>query len=383
MKKGRSDRNLNLALTILVAFGYVMVISAHSSVALDAGFYTFAFEIGKITFFIFVGIFLMVVFTNRFKTKTYFKYQNTIGIIILILMILTLFFPEVNGSKRWIRLPGITIQPIEFFKIFFILFLANYFSKTSLNKISIMQYLKVPIVFLIIITGFVFVLQGDLGSALIILMISLFMFFSLPQKKLIPTKKIIFMIVVISLILFYTLTPHFTDYIFNLPDDSKLKVRLLRIAVLFDPLKDVYGFGYQLTNSLSSFAATNILGSGLGNSEIKYLIPEPYNDAIIAVIFEETGIWGLMIVFGCYFWIVKRLFYYAMKTVVSQLDRLILIGIASFIMVQFFVNIGGMVGVIPMTGVTLLFISSGGSSIIASFIAIGIAQSIIKRYNKV
>lgn len=381
-KRGHSDRILNIFLAILVFFGYIMVISAHSAVALDDGFPKFAIEVIKITMFLVAGIVLMVIFTNRFKIKSYYKYQNIIAIIIFILMILTLFFPEVNGSKRWIRIPGgLTIQPIEFFKIFFILYLANYFSKESVKNISVMQFLKVPIIFLIVISIFVFVLQGDLGSTLIIMMITLFMYFSLPQKKFSFSKRVIFISIVILLILFYTIGPLLTDYLYNLPDDSSLKVRLLRIAVLFDPLKDVYGYGYQLTNSLSSFASSNILGAGLGNSEIKYLIPEPYNDAIIAVIAEETGIWGIIIVFGCYFAIINRLFVYAMKSKVNLLDRLVLIGIASFIVVQFFVNIGGMVGIIPMTGVTLLFVSSGGSSIITAFIAIGIAQSIIKRYN--
>lgn len=382
-KKNIYDNFLNIVVYILVIFGYIMVISAHSAVFVKFGAQTFAFEIGKITVYILIGILCMFWVRGNFSIKLFFNHKMAITLAIGLMMVATLLYPEVNGSKRWIRLPLITIQPIEFFKLYFIIMLSYHFYYWKDKKATAIRVLAGPIAAMFVIAVFVFYLQGDLGSTLILYMIGLIIFFAVPGKRYHNAKLITGVIIIIMLVLFYTLGPKFSDYIYNLPPTSSLKIRLLRIAVLFDPLKDVLEYGFQLTQSLTAMTSAGFIGLNLGNSEVKHILPEPYNDAIIAVIAEETGLIGLALLFILFFLIIKRIFSYSIIARKNLLHSLVLIGLASYFMVQFFVNVGGMIGLIPMTGVTLPFVSSGGSSTITSFIAIGIAQSIIKRYRNV
>lgn len=382
-KRSIYDNFLNIAVYVLVIFGYIMVISAHSAVFVKFGAPKFAFEIAKITFYILIGFVVMIWFRKRFSIKMFFNYKMIITLVIGLLMIATLLYPEVNGSKRWIRLGSITIQPIEFFKLYFIIMLSYHFYYWRNKKATALRVLAGPIAAMFGIAVFVFFLQGDLGSTLILFMIGLIIFFAVPGKRYYNAKVITGVLIIIMLILFYTLGPKFSEYIYSLPATSSLKIRLLRIAVLFDPLKDVLEYGFQLTQSLTAMSSAGFIGLNLGNSEVKHILPEPYNDAIIAVIAEETGLIGLALLFILFFLIIKRIFSYSIIARKNLLHSLVLIGLASYFMVQFFVNVGGMIGLIPMTGVTLPFVSSGGSSTITSFIAIGIAQSIIKRYRNV
>lgn len=376
------DRILLGAVLFLVVFGYIMVISAHSVVYTDYGTFAFVREIGKTTLFIFAGFFLMFLMIRKFKIEKFVKHIKLFSAVIVIAMLATLLWPEQNGAKAWIRLPGMTIQPVEFLKLFMILFFAYYFGTYYNVKAKASKILTLPIVLVIGIAGFIFLIQNDLGSALIFLMIVLCIFFALPEKKYRKYKVILFVLIVAFVLLFYVFGPMLSSFIFDLPAGTKFKAQLLRIAILFDPIKDVYDSGYQLVNSLSAMSGSGLFGVGLGNSETKLIVPEPYNDAIISVIGEELGVFGILCVFVPYFVIITRLLAYASKKNIFISDRIILVGIASFFMAQLFVNVGGMVGMIPMTGVTLMFISSGGTSIIAAFLSIGVAQGVIKRYLK-
>lgn len=380
----KTDLKLFIAIIVLTSFGYMMVISAHARVWIEFGMFKFLLEISKITIFIIVGIFLMRYVMLKFNLKKFNKYIRIAMLIIALMMIATLFFADQNGAKAWIRIPviGVTIQPVEFLKIVLILFYASHFARFYGKKTAAFQVLKAPLIVLFFSFIFVFLFQSDLGSAIILVLISLCMFLAIPEKKYNKYKFIIVLVIVVSLILFYVFGHAISELIYSLPKDFKFKSQLLRIAVLFDPLKDVYNSGYQVTNSLVALTNSGIFGAGIGNSTSKYIIPEPYNDAILSVIAEELGLFGIFVVFVLYFYVVHRLLKYALINKIDIYDRLILIGIASFFMAQFLVNVGGMVGLIPMTGVTLLFISSGGSSILSAFIAIGIAQNVIRRYLK-
>lgn len=378
----KTDRGLLIATLVLVFIGYIMVISAHANVWIKFGALRFFFEIGKITVFIIMGIWLMNFTQKKFNIFKVMKKIRLISIVVALAMLATLLFPEHFGAKSWIRLPGFTIQPVEFLKITLVIFYAYHFGRHYRSNVSALNILKLPLIVLGVSFFFVFILQNDLGSAMIILIISLSIFMAIPEKKFTKIKLIVFVSIIVSIVLFYLFGSAISEYVYALPDDASFKRQLLRIATLFDPLRDVYNSGYQLTNSLVALSEGGLFGHGLGQSISKFIIPEPYNDAIIAVIAEEFGLFGISVIFGLYIFIVFKLLEYAKLEQISIYDRLMLIGIASFFMAQFFVNIGGIVGLIPMTGVTLLFISSGGSSILSAFLAIGIALGIIKRYRK-
>lgn len=156
----------------------------------------------------------------------------------------------------------------------------------------------------------------------------------------------------------------------------------IRIENMIDPYTDVYGEGYQPANALYGIANSNFFGQGYGNSARKYgYLTQADNDYILAVIIEETGIFGMALLAGCYGFIEYKLYHYAMKTR-DTVNKVILAGTGSYLFLHFFLNVGGVSGLIPMTGIPLLFISAGGSSLIAASIAIGICQGVIARIRR-
>lgn len=155
-----------------------------------------------------------------------------------------------------------------------------------------------------------------------------------------------------------------------------------RFVSWLDPLSDPLNTSYQQVNGLIAFAQNGIFGRGLGNSTQKFgYIPEAYNDYITAIIFEELGIFGLALIIIPYTLIIWRLFHYAYR-ISDNKAKIMLCGIASYFFLHLFLNLGGVSGLIPMTGIPLLCVSMGGSSTLTAYLAIGIAQAIIWRYNK-
>ena len=164
---------------------------------------------------------------------------------------------------------------------------------------------------------------------------------------------------------------------------SGTSYRTNRLKVFLNPFsEDLAAAADQVINSYVAFGNGGLFGRGLGNSIQKYdYIPEAHNDFIGAIIYEELGIFGLALMIIPTAIIIFRLLKYA-DQIQNNKSRVILIGIASYFMLHLFVNLGGVSGLIPMTGVPLLLVSSGGSSTIAALIAIGIAQAIISKFNK-
>ena len=150
-----------------------------------------------------------------------------------------------------------------------------------------------------------------------------------------------------------------------------------RILSAVNPFTDLYNTGYQLVNGLVSFASGGWKGLGFGNSVRKYTdFPAANTDFILAIVVEETGLIGFGLIFIPYMIIIIQLFRYAMK-MESERGRIILVGTAMYLMVHCLFNIGGVTGMIPLTGVPLLMISSGGSSTLSFMLSIGLAQAVI------
>ena len=151
----------------------------------------------------------------------------------------------------------------------------------------------------------------------------------------------------------------------------------VRVENFKDPYTDVYGDGYQPANSLYGIASSDIRGKGIGNSTRKYgYLTQADNDYILAVLLEETGVFGLFGLVLLYGMIEIRLFYYAFKTS-EDMYKVILGGIGVYLFMHFFLNAGGVASLIPFTGVPLLFISSGGTSLISIMLTMGLAQNCI------
>ena len=145
---------------------------------------------------------------------------------------------------------------------------------------------------------------------------------------------------------------------------------------------DQYGSGYQLVNGLVSFASGGWFGVGFGNSVRKYTdFPAANTDFILAIVVEELGFVGFLLLMTAYAVIIFRLLFFAMK-IKNEQARIILVGTAMYFLVHIIFNVGGVTGFIPLTGVPLLMISSGGSSTLSIMMCVGIAQGVIAAYNR-
>lgn len=383
------DKTVYACVVILTIFGIVMIGSASVGQTASKGTSYATINMIKQVIFVLTGFGFMIFLTRCFK-KSWVQSSSTwvLYFIGIVSMIACLASKSVKGSHAWIKFGTLfTIQPAEFMKIFLILFAAFHFGeieeycqipknisrnkKEELQKRKFWYCIARPILAIGVAFGVGVLIQRDLGSSLILAFICMVMFFVTPRPYYTKYKKASLMLIGIGfvLILFgatFILEPH----------------QLGRIYTWLNPLQDVRGDGWQLSNALIAFASGGLFGRGFGYSRQKYgYIPESHNDFIAPIIYEELGLAGFMLFLIPYCIIIWKMINYGMK-VKDTKSKLILYGVGIYFFTHLIVNVGGVSGLIPMTGVPLLLISSGGSSTWAAMIAIGIAQSIISKYNR-
>lgn len=379
-----SDLWINISLLVLAIFGLLMIASASMGIAVDNPIYL-PFTIAKQIVFLVVGYFAMCFLANRFD----FDFLTSDSFLVcelgmLLLLLFALAFPAAGGSRAWIRLPiasmDISIQPSEFSKIVLILIVAAYVGDIHGNFKNPRAIWQRPVFFIAAYLIIVLVFQRDLGSMAVMTMISFvcMMIPTHPQlRRFQKTMTFLFYLGVVAAI--FLLSPIGEGLIRLLPLQD---YQINRILSSVDPFTDEYNAGYQLVNGLVSFATGGWFGLGFGNSVRKYTrFPAANTDFILAIIVEELGMVGFLIVFVPYMIIVCRLFHYAFK-MKSERGKIICVGVAMYIVIHCLFNIGGVTGLIPLTGVPLLMISAGGSSAWALMMAVGIAQAVIHRYNR-
>lgn len=387
-RKG-ADRAIYFSIFVLAIFGIVMIGSSSVGSVSQHGVSYAIKNMVMQSIYVGVGIFAMIVMTKTFTSK-WVNYSNVLVLYFsgLIAMAICRLFTSVNGSYAWIRLFGFTIQPAEFMKLFLVLLLAYYLTeidkaltpkakfkskekRENFFKYKIKHALVIPGIFLAVAFLVGAFVQKDFGTSVILLMMGFICFMATPRTYYRKYKKLAWALVAVAgafLVIFFT--GIFKSY------------QIDRIASWLQPLKDYTGSSYQLVNSLIAFSNGGLFGVGLGNSTQKFsYIPEAQNDFIGAVIYEELGIIGLALIIIPTCIIIFKLLSYAEK-VKDDKEKIILIGVASYFLLHLFVNLGGISGLIPMTGVPLLLISSGGSSAVVSFLGIGICQAIIAKYNR-
>ena len=379
-----SDKLLYITTLCLVLFGSIMIFSAEMGNALSSSNINnqnyFPIVIAKQLLFVFIGLIAMLFFSNvNIMRKDRFYYA--IALLIGILLISCRFFGNVNGAYAWIRTPIGTIQPSEFAKIFVIVMIGRfaafhtetkYESKDLLNKM-----LSVIGIFALVVIFY----QKDTGSGLVLAGIAYLLLLMLDNKYYFKFRKGLFigLIGIIAMVIF-VLSPLCTAFLERLGSGSYKVGRFLASA---NPFKYQYNIGYHLVMSLVSFATGGIFGLGYGNSIHKYMnFPNPENDFILPVIVEELGIIGFSIILILYGIIIFKLYRYAFSKQANLTSKIILLGVSLYFILHFILNVGGVTGFIPLTGVPLLLISSGGSSWIASLMAIGFAQNEIKKIKR-
>ncbi|MBC1520666.1 FtsW/RodA/SpoVE family cell cycle protein [Listeria aquatica] len=365
------DYSLIVVYILLCLFGLVMVYSASWSLAyrheLPADFY-YVRQVKNlcISLVFFIGFAL---FPYHVFQKNKFLIPMMFGSVLLLLMI---FFVghAANNAQSWFRLGAASLQPGEFVKISVIIYLAAIYAKKQ-SYIDDFNRGVLPPVFFLAFVCFLIAIQPDLGTAMIIFLTGccIILCSGMRLKSMLKLIGLGIGILVVLTLIVLLLPDHIQSQIIS-------PTRLGRFTGFMNPFRDQGTTGHQLVNSYYAIGSGGFFGQGLGQSVQKLgYLPEAHTDFIIAVISEELGVFGvLFVLFG--------LFFIIFKTIVTGLrtdnpfGSLICYGTAGLIGIQAFINLGGASGTIPITGVTLPFISYGGSSLMVLSILMGIVLNI-------
>lgn len=342
----------------LVLIGIMMIFSSSAILAKENYDDTYYYLKKELIFFVigFVALFI----TKAISYKRYAKWIYALLFVTLILMGLT-FLPGIShsakGATRWVRLAGFGLQPSEIAKITLIIFTAYLIAKKD-DKIRKFSSGILPI--LLVSGAFVMMIlwQRDLGSAFVIGAV-IFILLFISEAKL---KHLLFIVLSAAPVIYFL--------IFNVDFRKK------RFLAFLDPWKDQLGTGYQVVQSYVAFKSGGLSGVGLGESKQKlFYLPEAHTDFIFSVLGEEFGMIGVLIVVSLFLFFVYRGFRIAVKTL-DPFGRYLALGLTCLLGLQAFINFGVVMGLLPTKGLTLPFISYGGTSLIVSLASVGILLNI-------
>lgn len=358
------DKPLLFASIVMFIFGVIMIISASSTETLMRFEITDVFKYGRMQFIAIMLSLVPATIIIMMPLKTIKK----LSLLAVITILLGLIYVKFSGmitrnAQSWIDLGGFRMQPSEFAKPAIILYLAFIFEKFSnsdRNNLQALIFSLIPIIFII---GMI-ILEPDFGTAAIIGLISLIIFVMAPINA--SLKKTSYTILASFIIIGGALF-----LIGGLSNNQKS-----RLVGFSEPCKDYYDKGMQVCNSFIAINNSRGFGKGLNNSTQKHLyLPDSYTDFIMAIIVEELGLPALIIVLALYAYIIYRLFVIA-RSSKSSFNALIASGVGIYIFVHVFINLGGISGLIPLTGVPLPFLSYGGSYTISLITALALAQKV-------
>ncbi|MDA8272567.1 MAG: putative lipid II flippase FtsW [Deltaproteobacteria bacterium] len=363
------DITLFLTTIILIALGLIMVYSTSAMASIVEYGISYHFIIRQIIYVIISAFFIGFLMRND-----YHNLKSFYGIILFLIIIsmFLVFVPHIGlsagGSRRWINLRIFNIEPSEFLKIIFIVYLANFLEK----KKDILDNNRYSLMFIspFIFMGFLDILllkEPDFGTASILFFITIIMLFA----------GGISLLYLIFTLLFGAAGAYFLIFTVTYRRD--------RILAFLHPFHDKTGIGFQIIQSMYAFARGGLYGVGLGNGKEKlFFLPTPYSDFVFSTVGEELGFIGVIFFILLYLILAYR----GLKIAINAPDLFgtyLAYGFTSLIVLSAFINIGVVLGFLPTKGLALPFISYGGSSMLASCIAIGILLNIssqsVKRKN--
>jgi len=361
------DASLTWAAILLLAIGLVMVYSASIAMAeasAHAGFRSWYF-LARHAMFLGVGaVAAFIAFQVPMKLwQQLAPWVFTGGVVLLVLVLVPGIGKSVNGSRRWLSLAVINLQPSEFMKLAVVLYAASYavrkaaflHAEQPLRQTLVKGFL--PLFAVMVATSSLLLLEPDFGAFVVIVAIAFGILFLGGLDWRLFLGLLLLLPLGLSAIL--VAAPY----------------RLQRLVAFLDPWSDPFGKGYQLSHSLIAFGRGEWLGVGLGSSVEKLLyLPEAHTDFLLAVTAEELGFAGVLAVIGLFVWLLFRT--YAIGRQAARLARpfpsLVALGIGVWIGVQALINIGVNMGVLPTKGLTLPLLSFGGSGLVANCIALAI-----------
>lgn len=375
---------LHFSSLLLILFGTLMIISTNLGNVQNDELIILKVII-KQSMFIIASYIIMSFLANNFTLLKAKKLAYPIFFALIACLVLTLLTPAEGGSRAWIRfnIPGmgmqITLQPSEFVKVFMIVVMAVYIEIAGRRNFDFWTIIKIPFYFFLVFAVFI-VFQKDFGTLAILILICAVCFLIPSHPNLKKTQRWLCLFILIGTgVAIFLMSDVGIKLFSSVPSLSHIAER---IENSINPFTDPYGTGLQLINGLFGIANSGLIGRGIGNSTRKMgFLTQADNDFIFAIVIEELGIFGLILIIVGYCIIIQRLVHYALRTK-SEGYKIILIGTAMYIIAHFILNVGGVSGLIPATGVPLLFISSGGSSLMAIMAALGVCQSIIARIRR-
>lgn len=353
-----------LATILLLAVGTVMI---HSTSALfadrsygDAWFFT-----KRHLVFLVVG-FLVMLLATFYPHAKYRKLTLPFMIFVFVLLLLVLIpgiGHKVSGARRWIRFLGVGIQPAELLKLAMIFWTADFLSR---KKDVLMLYSRGFLPNLLVWGGpfFLLLLQPDLGTTVLLCVTLLVLLFIAGVRK------------------FHAL---FTFVVFGIVSAGLVVnnlYRMRRITAFLNPWQDPHDVGYQLVNSLIAYGSGGIVGRGFGQSlQKQYFLPHAHTDFLFAILAEETGIWGILFVLGLYCWFLFLGFALARRCN-EDYSRYLCIGISILLILQAWLHVSVVSGLLPTKGIGLPLVSYGGSSLVVFLWMVGILLNICRSHSK-
>lgn len=370
--KSKLDFALCITVFLLLASGIVMVLSASAPSALSETGKSYTYFERQLGFAI-AGIILMFII-SRINYKIYLRFYKLIyvfSVLILLLVLVPKIGSSGGGATRWITLLGIRFQPSEITKIGLVVFYAGYFTEHR-DKIGTFKYgFLIPILFLLPPLACLMILQSHLSATILVGTVCITVMLVAGTKiKYIAIPGAIGVAGAVALVSYFI-------------KNGGGGYQMDRIRSWLDPFADKIGDGWQVVQSFYAIGSGGLFGVGLGESKQKYLyIPEPHNDFIFAILAEELGLVGCMVViilFGIFIW---RGILIAMKAD-DLFGTLLATGIVAIIGLQAMLNIAVVTGSIPNTGISLPFFSYGGTALIITLASVGVLLNISRNAKKI
>lgn len=364
-KSTKLDKPLLFVMFALMLFGLIMVLSASSMASYMRYHNSIYFYLIRQGIFMAVGLvgFLLAVY---FPTRIFKKISPFfMGMLILSLFGLMIYGSQFNASQSWYDLGFITIQPSEIGKIVVILYLAYYYEKHR-NNMDTQWSLLAPIILVVVVVALI-ATQPDIGTASVIVGITLLIFYALPVKKEsrnLINKIFVGGILLVALLILLTGGSFLRDY------------QLKRFQFTNPCTRYEDKTGYQLCNSIIALKNGGLLGKGIGESTQKYLyLPESHTDFIFPIIVEEWGLLVGLVIIGMYLFILVRILNIA-KRATNLGNSIIAYGVFAYIGLHIMINLIGVLNIGPLTGVPLPFLSYGGSYTITLIFSMGLVERV-------
>jgi cell division protein FtsW len=361
-REHKPDYTLIIIIASILIFGIVMLASASSFIGFEKFNDSNYYLKHQLLYGLLLGIVAFLIFSKidyHIWKKWAFPFM-----IINVALLLMIFIPKIGfgygGARRWILLGPILLQPSEFFKLVFILYLSTLFAK-NIEHIKDPNYGLVPFLVILAAAGGLILLQPDMGTLITIILIALAIYFIAGASW----KHLLWFFIGSAGFLFVLI--------------KIAPYRAARLTVFLNPALDPQGIGYHINQALLAIGSGGLFGLGLGHSRQKLMyLPEATGDSIFAIIAEELGLFFCLILVALFLTLLFRGLRIARRAP-DAFGRLTATGITIWFVLQAFINIGAMVTLLPLTGIPLPFVSYGSSALASSLAAVGILVNISKQ----